>query len=434
MSLIADAVDLARRSATDTTRAAMRLPRLVTESTLSHPDNLFAVLRTVRPIFTFKDMAIVTRYDDVLEVLTRDEDFGVDAYAGPMKKITGDFILGLNQGPQYERDVSLLRLAFRQDDVPRIKEIATNVADTAVRHGRLSGSLDVVADLCDVVPAQLTADYLGLTDIAHTDLVRWARTLFAEIFTNLTNDPAMTAAAQAAAPVVRSALDALVAERKAELNSGAEPRATVLDRLLQQQDHGIPAFPDAEVRSNLIGLFVGLIPTTSRAAALALDDLLDRPQTWAGLQAARAVDDEATVWSYVTEAMRLAPQAPGLIRIARTDCVIAAGTHHETKIAKGTTVFAAIQSAMLDSSVVDRPSAFRAGRPDTAYLHFGQGLHQCFGRYVNRVSIPAIIGAVASAPSVERASGPAGKLSVDQGFPTSMQLTFAPSATGALGR
>jgi len=38
----------------------------------AHPQAIFAVLRVVAPILTIKDMTIVTRYEDVQEVLSRD--------------------------------------------------------------------------------------------------------------------------------------------------------------------------------------------------------------------------------------------------------------------------------------------------------------------------------------------------------------------------
>lgn len=58
---------------------------------------------------------IVTRRAAVLEVLSRDLDFEV-VYGPRMRKLTdGDnFFLGMQPGPDYERDVSAMRLAARR--------------------------------------------------------------------------------------------------------------------------------------------------------------------------------------------------------------------------------------------------------------------------------------------------------------------------------
>src|SRR4051794_30910751 len=55
---------------------------------LAHPDRTFALLRCLQPILVTEDLAIVTRYDDVKEVLSRPEAFRV-TYAPKMAAITG---------------------------------------------------------------------------------------------------------------------------------------------------------------------------------------------------------------------------------------------------------------------------------------------------------------------------------------------------------
>lgn len=424
MQLVDDLVTLVRQSVGDTARFVSHSVELAALKAKEDPEDIFAALRTIRPVFLVNGVAIVTRFDDVVEVLSRDADFSIEAYVSPMKAITGDFILGLNQGPAYERDVSLLRLAFRQRDVPGISQLVHKAAATAVEQGRLAGHMDVVPALCDVVPTVLTQRYLGIPGPDIPTLAAWARALFAEIFTNLTRDPLITEEALTVAAEVRPYVDQVVADRKRVLLTPDDAQDTVLDRLILQQRSSMEPFTDAEIRSNLIGMFTGMIPTTSKASALALDEILRHPKALTGARVAAQTGNQDLLWRYVSEAMRLAPQAPGLIRKTVRDVVIAEGTMHATRLPEGTTVFAALQSAMLDASIVDDPKEFRIDRPDNIYLHFGQGLHQCFGRYVNMASIPAIIGAVVAVDDVQRADGPAGELSIDGNYPTSMTLTF----------
>ena len=77
---------------------------------LDNPEPLFDVLRRVKPILLVKNVALVTRFDDVQEVLARDDIFQV-TYGPKMRVITGgqDFFLGMQNSPEYERDTAHMR-------------------------------------------------------------------------------------------------------------------------------------------------------------------------------------------------------------------------------------------------------------------------------------------------------------------------------------
>lgn len=427
MSLFTELAELTDEVLGDGRRMVSQQLSLLTNRLKQDPRIVFALLREVRPVFIKGDLAVVTRFDDVLEVLTHDTEFSVQGYAGPMREITGDFILGLDQGPEYEHDVSLLRLAFRQGDVGAIDDLVRRTAQECVDRAKPHGQIDVVRDLADRVPAAIVEHYLGATGPDQDTLITWARTLFTHIFVDLADDRILQEEAAAASLSSTAHLDGIVADRKAALAAGDDVPDDVLTRLLSQQVLGSEAFTDVEVRSQLIGMLVGMIPTISKAASLAVDELLSRPDELAGVRRAVAVGDDALLTRYVTEAMRLAPQAPGLLRKAVADYPIARGTRHERLIRKGMTVFASTQSAMMDGDVVDHPGEFRLDRPDSVYLHYGAGLHACYGRYINAVAVPAIVRAVMSIEGAERAKGLPGTLVLDGNWPTSMTLEFPPS-------
>jgi cytochrome P450 len=130
------------------------------------------------------------------------------------------------------------------------------------------------------------------------------------------------------------------------------------------------------------------------------------------------------VAKYVLEALRFNPHNPGAFRIAAEDYVVAKGTLRATEIPKGTRVLAATQSAMFDKLKVDEPESFRVDRPAHVYMHWGYGLHTCFGRYINETQIPLIVQAVLKRKNLRRAAGNAGTLQYDGRFPASMTLQF----------
>ena len=410
--LAEDVVDDAR----DTFRNAVRL---LETRVREDPRRVFKLLRTVRPVVVRHGLAIVTQYDDVREILTRDEAFSVEPYRGKMQALAGDFVLGTDDSPEYERDISILRLAAPRSDVPALAGFVSETADGLVDEA--NGRIDV-ADLAKRVPARLIGRWFGTPGPDEDTMIKWTLAMFEEIFVNLKDDPEIRARAEEAAAGLRPHLDAQIAERKA---SGG-PADDVLGRFIALQAASPAAFTDEQIRKNIIGLVVGFVPTIATATTFAVDALLDRPEALESAQrAARDGDDEA-LRAHMFEAMRFAPQGPGLFRKAMRDCVIAEGTHHETELRQGTTVFAATQSAMHDDDVVDDPGDFRTDRPRHHYMHFGVGMHECFGRFASTMAIPLIAKALLRRDGLERADGDEGELVKAGPFPQSLVVTYRP--------
>jgi cytochrome P450 len=378
----------------------------------------FAVLRRVKPIATIADTTIVTRQSDVHEVPSRDDAFTVGLYAPKMEAIAGTFILGMEHTPKYEHDVSVLRLAVPRSDLPRIHGILDEIVSEIFAEADPRGSLEVVGGLTYAVPARLSERYFGVPGPDERTLVMWGRAIFRELFFNIRNDPVITAPASAAAAALRQWVGGLIAARRAAGPSSYGD--DTLGRLLTMFAESQFDIDDAWIRTYLIGLLIGMLPLTSKATALAIDALLDRPGPLAAAQAAARADDDELLAAYLSEAMRFSPQAPGQFRLAARDAKIAAGARRETTVPAGGRVFAATQSAMLDGDVVDDADDFRPGRPAHDYLHFGAGLHQCFGRFANALQIPLIAQAILRRPTVARAPGDTGRLVKEGPFARSL--------------
>ena len=419
MSIHKDLEEFARRIGADVERFVQEGKHELEQHVTEHPQPLFALLRTFKPVLLIHGIAIVTRYGDVVEVLSNDEAFSVEPYAGKMQSLAGDFILGLDDCAQYERDISILRLAAPRADIPALAGFVSETADALVAQAADHEQPIEVPELAKRVPARLIGRWVGTPGPDEDSLIAWTLSMFEDIFVNVKNDPQIHHAAARSATELRPYLDSVIAGRK--LNSGSED---VLGRLLAMQANPATALSDAEIATNLIGLLVGFVPTVATATTLAIDELLDRPDALATAQAAARADDDATLRAHLWEAMRLAPQGPGLLRRAQRDFVVAEGTHHATLIPAGTPTFAATQSAMLDGAVVEDPHDFRVGRPDHHYLHFGAGLHECFGRFANAMQIPLIAKALLRRENLARAPGDAGQLVKNGPYPATLAVTF----------
>ncbi|HUI20147.1 MAG TPA: cytochrome P450 [Methylocella sp.] len=350
--------------------------------------------------------ALVTRHDDVIEVLDRNADFEV-VYEPKMRAITGgeNFFLGMQDTALYVRDVSNMRLAVRRDDVTSIVEpLARTQAERLV--AEKAGRIDMPPDLSLPVPAAIVTDYLGVTGASDGDLMEWATLMFRYLFADLQGDPGLEHAALQAASACRSVIDAAIAGRKAS----GEAKDDVLGRCLVMQAAGLPGMDDLGIRNNLIGLVIGAIPTLSRAAVQALDQLLDRPTAFASAeQAARDGNDELFA-AHVFEALRFNPINPVIFRRAACETKIAAGSFRALKIPKDTMVIASNLSAMFDPLKIEAPESFRTDRPWGDYILWGYGLHGCFGAYINRAVLPAILKPLVTKPGLRRATGEAGQI------------------------
>jgi cytochrome P450 len=385
-----------------------------------NPEPVFAVLRRLKPVLIFKNTALVTRFEDVQEVLSRDNVFHV-TYKEKMEVI-GDganFFLGMQNSPEYERDQSHMRTVIRRQDLPQlIQPFVAKTAESLVTAS--GGNLDVVQQLGRVVPMRLIASYFGCPPTSEEDLASWSTVMFGYLFTDQDNDPAVGAAARGAAVKARAWLDRIIAERKKQDSQPDD----VVARCLALQRTGVPGMDDVGIRNNLLGLIIGAIPTTSKCCAQALDELLKRPAKLGEAQAAARSDNDALVARYVFEALRFNPNNPGVFRIAAEEYTVARDKIHATTIPRGATVIAATQSAMFDDRMVNAPNEFLTDRPDYTCMHFGYGLHTCFGQYINRVQIPGILKAVLKRKGLRRAEGDVGQIQYDGSFPRSLGVAF----------
>ena len=261
---------------------------------------------------------IVTRRDDVRDVLSRNVDFEV-VYESRMRQITAgeNFFLGMQPSWLYTRDTSNMRLAMRSDDVATmVLPDARRLADAIVSDAK--GALDIPQQLTHKIPTQMVARYFGVPGPSEEAMVEWTTAMFWYLFSDLGADPEVERKALSAAQESRHYLDALIQRRKASPDEIDD----VLGRCLKLQAAGMPGMDDLGIRDNLIGLIIGAIPTLSKASCFALDELLRRPDQLVGACSAAREDDDAQLAQYVQECLRFNPHQPLIYRRANKDCYL----------------------------------------------------------------------------------------------------------------
>lgn len=382
---------------------------------------VFKFLRRFSPILLLGKTVIVTRYSDVIEVLKRDTDFTIRQINAPkIDQIGGPFILGMDASPQYDRERDTLHQVVRRQDLEHIRKFVAQSANELIAAARPHRRIDVVNGLARVVPIRLVASYFGMPGPDDPTMMRWMRDIFHYIFADLTNGQDVLQDALTSNAGLHEHMDSQIALRKSRSSNGSDD---VLGRLLALQDADHPWLDDLAVRRNLAGVIVGAVDTTSKFVTLAIDELLRRPQMLAGARDKAMKGDIDAVRCYTWEAVRFNPHHPLQVRYCATATPIARGQSRSKTVPAGSNVYIATLSAMFDPDVFANPGDFDSQRK-ADYLHFGYGMHTCFGSAINGIQIPELMAALLRLPNLRRARGGAGKLVYDGPFPNRLVLEF----------
>jgi cytochrome P450 len=341
----------------------------------------------------------VSRWADVAEVLRRDGDFLIAPInAERIERVSGPFILGMDQSAGLQEQRAALYKALREADRSRIDALLAAEPDrVAEAAARRFGRIDVVNGYARPIAARTALRLFGVSGPSEQDLMRVARGVFQETFLNLRGDKAVQERGAAAGAELGGWIAGEVRRRAA---SGPGP-GDLIDRLSEQVAAGTLA-PE-QLPWIVSGLLVGSIDTTATAVANIIEEIAADPAIAARVAADAGDPERLTGWC--RELLRRRPHNPLLLRQARSETPIAGRT-----AAAGAKIWALTLAAMQDGSAFPNPAAMDPGRPSDRYMHFGFGLHRCSGRELNDIQIPALVRALvvrgASGPIEKRSRGP----------------------------
>jgi cytochrome P450 len=381
---------------------------------------VFRILRTVRPILRIGKIFVVTRYDDVRETFLNDASFRVP-YAEKLDVIMGHqpFFLSMDDTPEYRLDTDAMRKVIRIDDIPqRLIPEVERLGETIV--AQANGSLEVVDQLVRRTTFELYNAYFGVTDPPGGDLRVFATRLFEFQFADFGNDPSLRAEVDVMAPALRDHIQGLMNTRRTSGHSQDD----VLSRCLAMQKQGVPGFSDDQIRSSLMGFIVGGPPQPPMVVPQALEQLLRRPDALEGAQEAARANDDKLLAGYVFEAMRFDPLAPVLPRTATRNATIAKGTSRSTDVPEGANLYIGFSSAMMDDRRLTDPRTFNPRRLPHEYIHFGYGLHQCFGIHMNNALLPLMLKSLLKRKNLHRVRGSKGKLHKRGAFSDTLYVNY----------
>ena len=157
--------------------------------------SLFTELRERRPIFVTPAFTVVTRFADVIEVLSHEQVFSVRAFGPRLDAALGaPFMLGRDATPMNWREKGLMQLMLDPRDAADVRELTGRLADELLDAAWPGGRLEAVNGLFRPVALGVCARYFGVPGPDPQTLGRWTRAIVADGFANFLGDPQIRAA------------------------------------------------------------------------------------------------------------------------------------------------------------------------------------------------------------------------------------------------
>jgi cytochrome P450 len=331
---------------------------------------------------------MVTRYDDVVQVLT-DDRFSKDPFrvlskeqraSSPrLEKILGPLLMPLarhmlnRDPPDHTRLRTLVQQAFSPRLVDRmrgrIQTLSDELLDRALRRGRM----DLIADYALPIPTTVIAEMLGVPVADKHKFHRWSSSMLAAGATRFGLLRAMPSAMLFMRYIRR-----FIKIRRADL------RDDLISALITAKEAS-ERLNDDELLSMILLLIVAGHETTVNLIASGMLALLENPD-----QLERLRSEPALIKPAVEELLRFtAPVETATERFAREDIELAG-----VKIAQGDLVLAAIASANRDESQFTDPDRLDITREPNRHVAFGQGIHFCLGASLARLEGQTAINAL----------------------------------------
>jgi cytochrome P450 len=413
-------------NAPDPAAAAKAQMQLIGKWIAISPVAFFNELREQSPILKAPAFTLVTRHEDVRDVLTLNNVFTTDLLKQNMLRFIGNTVVELPPSPEYEQRKSILRLAFPMEDLGRYRNILLEESAALLQPIQTDAPFNVVG-YAKTLPARAISRYLGVGELPVEKVVQWMHDINEGAVRNLANIPSVNEAAAAASNEVKPQIREILNRARLKLRENiSAPEPTVLERYLLMQSVETTRTADEDIVSSLLFMMSACVDLTATAITNVVVELMQRPDVLEKAIAAAQKDADDEIAGYVWEALRFRQPSPGVINTCAQDYTLGRGTDHEQTIKAGTLVLGCSISAMHDPSVIEAPTEFRVGRPwHLAYTFFEAGLHSCHGKYFSMTQVPLAVKQLLRVGC----PAPVDPMPVTQGYPAqpfSVQFTSHP--------
>ena len=320
----------------------------------------------------------VTRYEDVVAVLTDSKTFVLDVKLAltedELRELEASSPLGNDErvntnllgmdGEDHRRVRRLVSKAFTPRIVERLRPRIQAVADELLDRVEKRGAMDLVDDYAFPLPITVIAELLGIPVEDQDRFRTWSNSFVLPPVTDELREQFVRHTNEFVAY-----LDDLFAKRR------AEPSDDLLSALVEAEEHG-DRLSENELYSMAVLLIVAGHETTVSLISSAVLTLLSNPDQLAALRR-----DPSLMSSAVDELLRYdSPVERTIARWVAADAEVGGQS-----IRRGDLVIAVIGSANRDAARFPNADELDLGRSDTKHVGFGKGPHFCLGAPLARL-------------------------------------------------
>lgn len=356
----------------------LSLYHLLDPEVLADPYPLYRRLRTEDPVHwdPFLHAWIVTRYEDVVTVLTR---FSADrtptpeklqamglASLSPIATIMVKQMLFMDP-PAHTRIRGLASAAFTPSRVQHLRSQVQEVVGQLLDRVQDRGEMEVMSEFANPLPAVVTAGMLGVPIADHDQLKNWSAD-FAEMLGNFQHNPGR------ADKVLKSTEEMVSYFRSAMREIRQKPCPGLIHALVSAEVDG-DRLSDEEIIANCIVTMVGGQETTTNLIGNGLLTLLRNPAEFSRLRS-----NLSLIPSAVEELLRYESPSQHTARLAPEDIMIGGKWIREKQA-----VIAVMAAGNRDPERFPDPDTLDLGREDNRHLAFGWAAHFCFGAPLARL-------------------------------------------------
>jgi cytochrome P450/glutathione S-transferase len=375
--------------------------------------NLFSFLQRKFPILKvpFIKLVLVNRNDLLVEVIERDLDFTIEEINNKkMSDQKGAFFLGWDRNnPQMNRERDFTRKAARREDLEIIRKFVREEAEAILSNAQPFGKIDLASSLTKPVIVRLIDFYFGVPNPSETVMKDWLRIQFFDLFLNFSNNQVLHNEAVKAGEDRAAFLIQVIQERRRIIEAKQELPDNLFNRMIiMSYEPGYEWVDDDVLQRNIGGLLTGIQEGTNKSVMLIIDELFNQPEAFKKATEVAHSADMTKMYGYVSEALRFNPTQPGVIRYAESDQKIMGKGPKIYTIKAKSKVMALTACAMQDPAAFPNPKQFDGERKDVTYMNYGFGLHECYGKYINAVTLTEIVAATLRQKNLRRSEGAIG--------------------------
>jgi pimeloyl-[acyl-carrier protein] synthase len=372
----------------------LSLLRILSPEIKRDPHQLYRVLRDYDPVHwdPYMHAWVVTTYAEVITVLTECSadrtpppaylnELGL-SFMKPFSEIMLKQMMFMD-GAMHSRLRSICAAAFTPRRVESLRGAIAETAGELIDNVIERGSVDMVADFANPLPAIVTARLLGVPREDHRQLHAWVLDL-AEVLGNFQHHPKRVVEIVKSLQELKSYVAAVMDDQR------KQPTGGLICSLMEAEVNG-QRLSDEEVIANTIITLIGGHETTTNLIASGFLTLLRNQSAYDQLK----IHPEIAA-SAVEELLRWESPVQHTARIASADMELGSKT-----IPKGAKVVAVLAAANRDPRRFSEPETLNLIRTDNRHVAFGWAAHFCFGTPLARIE-----GQIAFNMLIERLQNP----------------------------